>query len=65
VMLLFEEDPDVLHPSLRTSMEEIYRIRDGNKSSDNRPTLQQQSGNESVERWWETNGDNPKRKIRL
>ena len=50
VMLLFEEDPDVLHPSLRTSMEEIYRIRDGNKSSDNRRTLQQQSGNESVER---------------
>ena len=27
VMLLFEEDPDVLHPSLRSSMEEIYRIR--------------------------------------
>lgn len=24
VMLLFEESPDVLHPSLRSSMEEIY-----------------------------------------
>jgi len=45
VMLLFEEDPDVLHPSLRSSMEEIYRIQ--GKPND---IAQQSSGNESVER---------------
>lgn len=45
VMLLFEEDPDVLHPSLRSSMEEIYRIRGKQDSS-----VQQSSGNESAER---------------
>lgn len=27
VMLLFEESPDVLHPSLKSSMDEIYRFR--------------------------------------
>jgi peroxisomal membrane protein 4 len=29
VMLLFEESPDVLHPSLKQSMEEIYRYQQG------------------------------------
>ena len=27
VMVLFEESPEVLHPSLKTSMEEIYRYQ--------------------------------------
>jgi hypothetical protein len=27
VMLLFEESPEVLHPSLKSSMDEIYRFR--------------------------------------
>ena len=45
VMLLFEEDPDVLHPSLRSSMDEIYRIKGVTEKQ--RP--KQSSGNESAE----------------
>ena len=43
VMLLFEESPDVLHPSLKSSMNEIYRFRqtsmnDGTDSTGSAPS---------------------------
>jgi len=46
VMLLFEEDPDVLQPSLRSSMEEIYRIP---RKPQRQEGTKQSSGNASAE----------------